>query len=291
MKSGNLVVGGIIFGSVLFLGLMLYLVTSDKIEPGYIGIKVNNYGNQRGVEDYPVVTGRVFINPLTTDIYKYPTFMQNKIWSKQGAFSEDESITINSQEGSSINCDIGIAYTLKAELVPHMFVEFRQRIDEITHGYLRNQVRDIMNRHSPKYKAVEIIGDKKQDLLEEVKKELQEKLEPKGFMIDTISFVSAPVPDPKVMQSITSVIEATQKAIEAENKVKQIEAEARQEIARAEGKAKAILAEATAQAEANRLLTESITPVLVLYKTTEKWNGIPPQVVGIDPTVLMNLNK
>ncbi len=30
-----------------------------KVEPGFVGIKVKLYGRQRGVQDYPIVTGRV----------------------------------------------------------------------------------------------------------------------------------------------------------------------------------------------------------------------------------------
>ena len=37
---------------------------------------------------------------------------------------------------------------------------------------------------------------------------------------------------------------------------------------------------AEAQAKANRLLAESITPTLVQWQSLEKWNGIMPQVTG-----------
>lgn len=80
--------------------------------------------------------------------------------------------------------------------------------------------------------------------------------------------------------AINRVIQSTQEAEQAENKVKQIEAEARQEVARAEGKAQAILAEAKAQAEANKILGESLTPELVRYKMVEKWEGKLPTVSG-----------
>ena len=33
------------------------------VPPGFVGVKVNLYGNQRGVSDYPIVTGRVLYNP------------------------------------------------------------------------------------------------------------------------------------------------------------------------------------------------------------------------------------
>lgn len=273
----------------VILALLLLVNTGcvgcTRVEPGYVGIKVNMYGSQKGVEDFPLQTGRVWYNPFTEEVYDYPTFMQNMAWV------ESEAITFNSIEGSSITADVGINYTLDAQKVPHLFIEFRQDIHTITHGYLRNQVRDAFGRVAGKFKAVEIFGEKKQALLEEVKIDLEHKLKEKGFALDTVSFMSAPRADDRVMQSINSVIEATQKAIEAENKVRQVEAEAKQAVATAEGKAQAILAEAKAQAEANKLLTESITPELVRYRMLEKWDGVAPRVVGSDVQMLFTDSK
>jgi len=48
----------------------------------------------------------------------------------------------------------------------------------------------------------------------------------------------------------------------------------------AAGRAKAILAEAEAQSKANRLLSGSITPTLVQYEMSKRWNGQMPQVSG-----------
>lgn len=72
------------------------------------------------------------------------------------------------------------------------------------------------------------------------------------------------------------MIEATQRAIEAENKVRQVEAEALQKVAEARGKAEAILLEAEATAEANRKIAESVTPEVIAWKATEIWNGVLP---------------
>jgi regulator of protease activity HflC (stomatin/prohibitin superfamily) len=282
------------FGLFLFACLLFVGVGCSKVPPGNVGILVNQYGTQKGVQDFPIKTGRVWYNPWTHDLYIFPTFMQNAAW---GA-GKGESITFNSSEGSSITADVGLAYSLKPELVPHLFIEFRQDIDTITHGYLRNKVRDVFNRHAAKYKAVDIMSDKKEELLVEVKKDLDSLLTNKGFIIDSVSFLAAPNPDQRVKDSISLVIEATQKAIQAENKVKQIEAEARQAIAlsngkadamlaEAEGKAKSILVEAEAQAKANKVLNESLTPELTRYKAIESWDGRAPMVLGGDASSLL----
>ena len=44
--------------------------------------------------------------------------------------------------------------------------------------------------------------------------------------------------------------------------------------------AESILVVAQGQAKANDALSRSISPILVQYKSVEKWNGILPQVSG-----------
>ena len=57
-------------------------------------------------------------------------------------------------------------------------------------------------------------------------------------------------------------------------------AEADKKIEKARGTSQATLIEAKAQAEANRLLSNSITDKLIRYKNADTWNGILPQFNG-----------
>jgi regulator of protease activity HflC (stomatin/prohibitin superfamily) len=257
----------------------------EIIEPGKVGICVNLYGNNKGVNDYPIKTGVVWYNPMTTSVYEYPTFTQNATW--QGV----EKISFNTNQGSKISADVALSYMLAEDKVPHIFVKHRRDLEYITHNYLRNKVRDAINKHSSEYTAIEALGTKTQQLILKAREDLVEELADEGFVIDTLSFISAPEPDdPSVKAAISQVINSTQKATEAENKVKQIEAEAKQEIARAEGKGRSIEIEAQAQAKANKIVAESLTPELVRYKMIEKWNGIAPQVVSGDAQTMLMVN-
>jgi len=60
----------------------------------------------------------------------------------------------------------------------------------------------------------------------------------------------------------------------------QREIEAQQKVATAKGEAESILVVAQAQAKANEVLAHSLTPILVSYKSIERWNGALPQVSG-----------
>jgi len=268
--------------TLLSLAFISCFVGCTYVEPGHSGIRVNMYGNSKGVEDSPLVTGRVFYNPMTEVIYEFPTFMQNAVWTKDATEGSptDESVTFNSIEGASLNVDVGIAYQIQESKIPHIFVKFRKDADALTHGYLRTKVRDGLNKHAAEMKVTDIFGVGKAKLLEIVKNELVAELEHEGFIIDNISFISEFRVDNTVSQSINKTITATNLAIEAENKVRQIEAEARQAEAKAEGEAQARLLKAKADAEANRLLTESLKPELLQYEALQKWDGKLPTYMG-----------
>lgn len=49
---------------------LLLLVGCTRIPPGYVGIKVNMYGSQKGVADFPLQTGRV-TESLSPELMQY----------------------------------------------------------------------------------------------------------------------------------------------------------------------------------------------------------------------------
>ena len=275
------------FTRFMILGLttLAFFATGcSKVPPGYVGIKVNQYGNQRGVEDFPIQTGRVNYNPFTEDVYKFPTFLQTVVWTRdanEGRQDIDESITFNSIEGAVVNADISIAYSFMAEMVPHIFVEFRKPAEEITNVYVRSKVRNAFSRNASTMKVVDIFGEQKRSLELTVLGELQEELAPKGIKFDMVSIVGALRVDENVEASINAVITAAQKAIEAQNKIVQATAEADQRIEAARGDSTAIMIVAQAQANANLLVAPTLTPTLVNSQWIDQWDGVQPQAVGV----------
>lgn len=50
------------------------------------------------------------------------------------------------------------------------------------------------------------------------------------------------------------------------------------------------MAEAQAQADANKLLEKSLTSKVIAYEQIQKWNGIMPKVTGSDNGMLVNID-
>jgi hypothetical protein len=251
---------------------------SSTIKPGYVGIRINNFGGERGVQDYTLETGRVMYNPWTEEIYTFPVFVQNYVWTKdvnEGS-TTDESITFNSVEGAVVNADVGVSFVFEREKVPQIFQEYRQTADEITATIIRAQVRDAINLVASKMKVTDIFGAGKEDLLNEVKTLLNQRLGSKGIQIQLITFVNALRVDKQVQNSINATLTAAQKAAEAENRLKQARTEL--EIAKI-------------NAQSNRVLSESITPQLLQKEALEKWNGQLPMSTSGMPFLDLQNNK
>jgi regulator of protease activity HflC (stomatin/prohibitin superfamily) len=275
------------------------------VPPGYVGVKVNLYGNQRGVSDYPIVTGRVLYNPWTTNIDTFPTFMQYRVWTKdpkEGGTADDQSITFVSNDKIQVNVDVSVAYMFESAKVPELYVTFRQDPDTIADTYIRSRVRDAFVKKGSTLTAMEILGGGIGTLDADVTEMVNSEMSSMGIHFDYISVIGRPrIPD-QIQQAINAAIESTQQAAQARNQVAVVKADADQAVAEATGKANAviaqaqgdanaILAKATAQAKANQMLASSLTPELVDLKRIEKWDGAFPITMmgGSTPNLLLNL--
>jgi hypothetical protein len=82
-------------------------------------------------------------------------------------------------------------------------------------------------------------------------------------------------------------MEATQNAIQSENRVRQVRAEADQAVTqatgaaeamrqKAQGEADALLIRARSEAKANEIIRLSVSPTVLQYRSLERWNGQLP---------------
>lgn len=265
-----------------------------RVDAGHVGIKVKLAGSERGVDQSPTVQGWVFFNPLTEQIVLFPTSVQNIVWTRdehEGG-ARDASITFSSQEGVNINADIGLSFHIEPSLAPKLYARFRKSdLMDLANGYVRNTMRESFNMAASQMPVQEIYGSGKGKLVENVSKRMADQLSKDGFVIDQLTINGALRLPENVANAINRAMEATQQAIQAENRVRQVKAEAEQAITQAEGQAKAARARAqgeadakliTAKAEArsNLILKYSMTPSVLQYRALERWNGRLPVMNG-----------
>ena len=137
---------------------------------------------------------------------------------------------------------------------------------------------DFVKEVVPTYPIGEILP-KREEIRQRAMKKLGDNLARYHIIVDDIYFANI-----RFSPGYEGAIEAKQVAQQQVETQKQVlaqrEIEAQQKVATAKGEAESILVVATGQAKANEAISRSITPILVQYKSIEKWNGILPQVSG-----------
>ena len=280
------------------LGVAFSLLSTGcgtTIQPGHVGILVNQYGQNRGVQDYTTSTGRVWYNPITTSVVEYPTYIQTVKWTanphegglndRAGEGTENESITFTTKESMAVNADISLSFQLKPELIPDFYVKFRSDdLQNFTYGFLHNVTRDAMMEIGGHYTVENIMGNN-EDFLHEVRDRIQKQVGVFGVQIEQFGFIGAPRPPQQVINSINAAEEAKYLAIQKQNELLQTQADAAKTVAAAEGLAKA-----------NDALSKSITPMLLEKQRLDiqdrwiaRWNGITPSVTSGNGGLLMTL--
>lgn len=258
------------------------------VEPGHVGIKVYLLGDEKGVVGEEVGVGRHWLT-WNERLYTFPTFTQNYTWTAEPdeTGTEDESFRFNDRDGTSLNADIGISYSIAPEKVSFIFQKYRRGIDEITDIYLRNMVRDAITNKASKLSVESIYGVGKEALLDEVTAEVRAKVEHFGINIEELYWIGEiRIPD-AIREALNAKIAANQQAAKSQNEVLQRKYEADKKIEDARGGAESVLIAAKKQAEANELLAKSLTPELIEYKkleneikAIEKWGGTLPTFMG-----------
>ncbi len=269
-----------ITASVLgFITLIFLFMSCERIDAGHVGVKVNQYGDNKGVDNVVAVTGMVFFNPFTTKIYEFPTFIQHK------EYVGDNSFIVNSKDGSEFSVSPIMNYSVQREKVPSIFSKYRRPLEDIEEGFLKTAVYDAFRLATNKYTADELIGNR-QAYEVEVRRLLDGQLLKEGFVIN--QFTSNLIYPETFKKSIEAKNNAVQAALRAENEVKTAEAQAKIKVATAEGNAQALLTSAKAEAEANRMKQQTLTPLLIQMEYVNKWDGKLP-VYGQIPTLFKNI--
>ena len=265
--------------AVMALVVVLVLLPNafTYINPGHVGIVIHRAGG--GVDKAflePGVHARI---PFATGIEEYPVFLRTLVLARNGANGGNDEINVNSVEGQPLSLDVSLSFELDPVQTPKLYSTFRTDIDLITHGYVKQTIRQALQEVIGQEPVADVIGPKKAEATNRTFALIAQRLAPFGFQVKqfTINELRAPS---TVMDAINTKNVMQQQALTAQNELQKNTFQAQGDSIKAAGRAKAITAEAEAQARANELLSRSITPNLVQYELTKKWDGKLPQVSG-----------
>lgn len=262
-----------IVATLVVLIILFYTVFSVKIPVSTVWIKVNMYWDDKWVSIYTLKTGRNWYNPITSDVYKYSTFIQQKVY---------EWTSFQDADWLSIKSNIGMDYKFDEGKVGKIFEEYRADSTKITNEYMSTWLKNSVNKSSSLFKVDELYWPKKEEFRLKILENIKADFESKWVIVNNVYFVWDMVLPEQVMGRINAKIEATQTAMQKENELRAVEAEAQKQIAQAKWEWESTLIRARAEAEAIRIKTQAITSQwwaeYVQLKAIEKWNWNMPQV-------------
>lgn len=252
-----------------FLALALVLITltsCTRIDAGYDGILIKQYGSDKGVQDVSLVTGRVWYNPWTEDVEQIPTFVQTVDY---------KAFTVNAKDGSSFTVDPTLSFGVTRGNAPTIFKKYRRNIEEVTQTTILNYVKDAFRLQMNKYTTDEIVSNRER-FETDVQSTLKLVLEKEGFYLEQLtSGLSYPQ---TIVDAVNAKNQAVQEAMKVENELRLVEAQA-----------KKLIVQARAEKESNELRQQSLTTLIIQQEFIKKWDGKTP-LYGNAPTLFKNLN-
>lgn len=260
----------VLTGSALFISWALCF---KMISPGYVGVVIDMMGENKGVEAKELHVGMHWISPWKK-VYPFPIFEQNCTWE-----GEKNAFHFQTSEGMAVSADIGITYHLKPECIPFIFQKYRRGMDEITNVFIRNFIRDAINK-SASHTRIEDLYSGKESFFEDIETHVRNDLSPLGIEVSRIYLIGRFHFPQNVINALNAKIEANQRAQQRENELREAEAEAKKQIAKAEGQARCSIVQAESESKANALLSQSVTPELIQWQAVQKWDGKLPSVTS-----------
>lgn len=255
------------FGTLIVLAVILVAVGISFsgikiIDTGYRGVKTR-FGEVIGS---PLPEGIYFYNPITTEIQGIDTKVQ-RYTLKMSAYTKDVqqadlTISINSSLDDNmvhlLYQEIGLGYQ-----------------DKVIAPQILRAVKDTIG----KWEA-DVLVSNREKAAEEILSSLKNSLEPNHILVQSVI-----IEDINYSSQFERAIEekqiATQDAIKAKNKTKQVEEEANQKILSAK-----------AEAESMRIRSQALSQNqnLVAYEAVQKWDGrLPVNIYGSAPLPFLNI--
>lgn len=267
----------LLFTFIVMISMMFTSCGYERIDAGYEGIKVNLYGDDKGIDDVTLVTGAVWYNTITTAVYEYPTFVQTVDYAP---------FSINAKDGSSFTVDPTISLKIVDGKSAEVFKKYRKEdITEVINTTLYNYVRNAFRIQLNNYTTDELVS-KREEFERAIEERLSKELLAENFKLEQMT--SGLQYPQTLVNAIDAKNAAVQEAQKAQNEVLKIKAEAEKKIAAANGEAKALKIKGDAEAEYNRKIAASLSPLIVQQMMLDKWDGKLP-VYGTMPTLFKDI--
>jgi regulator of protease activity HflC (stomatin/prohibitin superfamily) len=277
----------------LLIGLISIFALSScqRIDAGHAGIKVNLYGDDKGVDNVTEVTGVVWYNPFTTSVYEVPTYVQNVVYTKDDidGSENNEEFRVTTRDGLVAAFDVSMNYRTPSESVVSIFKKYRKPVNELEKGIMRTFIRDAFNNVASEYTAEELY-EKRAEFEARSEKEIIETLGKEKFVVEQVVILNELRLPENVVNNINQKVAAKQIAMKKQQEVLQAKADADKKIEEARGIAESMKIKADAERYAFEQKKAALNELLVQQQFIEKWDGKLP-VYGATPQLFKTITR
>jgi regulator of protease activity HflC (stomatin/prohibitin superfamily) len=230
--------------------------------------------------------------PWVTQVQSYPVALRTYTMVQrggEGSMQGDDSIDLPSKEGQHIRQDLSVTYNTSQERAADVFRSFRGAdMTDIESTFIRRTIITVAQNAAGQMSLTDLISNQRGLLQSRIQGDLDQEMNKMGFVVDKVNLGASHLPQ-VIEQQLQQKMAAQQQAQQAEYELQKQQTLAKARVAEAEGEAQATLVRGKAQAEANKLLQEALTPLLIQNKAIERWNGTLPQFMGAGPLPFLNL--
>lgn len=297
---------------VLIVALFIVGSCSVTVESGEVGIKSTRFGANPGVQRGELRPGWHW-EGFGEKIIIYPTRQRTYSYTRERNSDgvENEEIGFADQTGLPLSADVNLTFRVREDMAADLYAKWRQPFEDLLDGQIRNDVRSFIAKEAekvpvscsvaaaavaasapaadgaPATRAEEcaggsLMGSGRQAVIQRAFVQLQRKWAAEGVDVSQMEWIGTLRYPPAITEAIQARTQAEQATLAAQATV-----------ARAKAQADAQIETARGQAEATRLLAQSISanPEVVELRAIEKWDGHLPTYMGGDSTPFINIGK
>lgn len=183
-----------------------------------------------------------------------------------------QQVTSSVKGGAQVNFDLSISYNLDGEHVTDLYTTYRSQ-EKFTRQAVETQVLAAARNVPTTYSPVEFRGEKRGEATQRITEDLNKALGKYGVKVTLVTLQGISFTE-DVEASIKAVEVAQQKEAQAQAELRATEVSSQAQVIEAQAQADAKIAAATGEAEANRLLAESLSPQVLESKRLDTLKAI-----------------
>lgn len=262
------VIGGVIVGIILAVAVILGIICLERVPVGYEAVV---YSMNGGVQDETLKQGWHLVAP--TKKVKLFTVSNEQLLltkDKREGSKNDESFRVASSDNASIAISFQMSYRFNPDTLVTTYKSFKGMDGtDIVNSRVRTVLKSRISEITTDYSLMDLYSGNRAVINDKITKYLNERFN-KQFGIEVLDASIIDVhPDKQLRHAINDRIKAQQKSSQAKVEQETAKVEAETKLIKARNEAEIKKTEAKGEADANKLISSSITEELIRMKEAE----------------------